>query len=82
VDKYGEKALMAPKPRGLVNLAGYLLPATAIVVAGAGLLLFISRRKAAVSAVQPAGQPVPDPTASASSEELERLRRAMEEIEG
>jgi cytochrome c-type biogenesis protein CcmH len=82
VDKYGEKALMAPKPRGLVNLAGYLLPGAAIAVAGAGLLLFISRRKAAVSAVPAAAQPVSDPAARASREELERLRRALDEIEG
>jgi cytochrome c-type biogenesis protein CcmH len=81
VDKYGEKALMAPKPQGLVNLAGYLLPGAAIVLAGAGLLLFIGRRKAAVSAVPAAGQPVPEPTVSASREELERLRRALDEIE-
>src|ERR671920_1040671 len=50
VDKYGEKALMAPKPRGALNLTGYLLPGSLIVAAGAGLLLFIGKRKAAVSA--------------------------------
>ncbi|MEA2724326.1 MAG: cytochrome c-type biosis protein CcmH, partial [Gemmatimonadales bacterium] len=26
VEKYGEKALMAPKPAGVINLTGYLLP--------------------------------------------------------
>ena len=36
VAKYGEKALMAPKPRGF-NLAGYLVPGVAITVAGAAL---------------------------------------------
>lgn len=81
VDKYGEKALMAPKPRGLINLAGYFLPGVAILVAGAGLLLFIGRRRAAVSAVpgiRPGGS---EPAASATPEELERLRRALDEIE-
>jgi cytochrome c-type biogenesis protein CcmH len=81
VDQYGEKALMAPKPRGLVNLAGYLLPGAAIAVAGVGLLLFIGRRKAAVSRVPAAGQPTSDPAAGASREELDRLRRALDEIE-
>src|SRR6187551_960079 len=37
VDKYGEKALMAPKPRGVLNLTGYLLPGGLITLAGAGL---------------------------------------------
>jgi cytochrome c-type biogenesis protein CcmH len=82
VAKYGEKALMAPKPRGLLNLTGYLLPGALIVAAGAGLLLFIGKRKAAVAAAT-AGQGSVDPTgtATASPDELERLRRALAEIE-
>ncbi len=49
VAKYGEKALMAPKPKGFMNLTGYLLPGAVIVAAGAGLLALIARRKAAVA---------------------------------
>jgi cytochrome c-type biogenesis protein CcmH len=83
VAKYGEKALMAPKPRGF-NLAGYFLPGALIAGAGAGLLLFIGRRKTAVAAVE--GRTLRDadaaPTAiSASPAELERLRQALSEIE-
>lgn len=80
VAKYGEKALMAPKPEGF-NLAGYLLPGALIVAAGAGLVVFIGRRKAAVS-LSPAGvasEGAPD--VRASPEELERLRRALADIE-
>src|SRR5918992_5490715 len=56
VAKYGEKALMAPKPQGF-NLAGYLLPGALIAAAGAGLLLFIGRRKAAVAVSEPTPSP-------------------------
>jgi cytochrome c-type biogenesis protein CcmH/NrfF len=79
VAKYGEKALMAPKPEGF-NLAGYLLPGALIAAGGAGLVLFISRRKAAVSSISGA-TPTPAPEARASPEELERLRRALADIE-
>jgi cytochrome c-type biogenesis protein CcmH len=80
VAKYGEKALMAPKPRGF-NLAGYLLPGTIIVGAGAALVLFIGRRKAALRAGSVAAGP-PSPVIPAGSPaELERLRRALAEIE-
>jgi cytochrome c-type biogenesis protein CcmH len=78
VAKYGEKALMAPEARGF-NLAGYLLPGVAILSAGAGLLLFISRRKLRVGRdpVQP-----PAPAAGrASPEDMERLRQALSELE-
>ena len=80
VDKYGEKALMAPKPEGVVNLTGYLLPTALIAAAGAGLALFITRRKAAVAAaVSPVrGLPL---EAHASPDELDRLRRALADIE-
>jgi cytochrome c-type biogenesis protein CcmH len=82
VAKYGEKALMAPKPKGVLNLTGYLLPGALIAAAGAGLLLFIGKRKAAVAAATAAqGSAASAPTGAAGSDELERLRRALAEIE-
>jgi cytochrome c-type biogenesis protein CcmH len=81
VAKYGEKALMAPKPEGVINLAGYLLPGALIAAAGAGLALFIVRRKAAVTAVGVSAAPVSSPDVHASQEELDRLRRALADIE-
>jgi cytochrome c-type biogenesis protein CcmH len=81
VAKYGEKALMAPKPQGF-NLAGYLLPGALIAAAGAGLVLFIGRRKAVVATATVAGAPgASDGEPPASPEELERLRSALAEIE-
>jgi cytochrome c-type biogenesis protein CcmH len=80
VAKYGEKALMAPKPRGF-NLAGYFLPGTIIAAAAAGLVLFVGRRKAAVRAAPSGAVPASPTTATGSPAELERLRRALAEIE-
>jgi len=77
VEKYGEKALMAPKPKGF-NLAGYLVPGVAIATAGALVVLVIGRRRAAVAA---AGGPAAATQVQASAEELERLRRALDEVE-
>jgi cytochrome c-type biogenesis protein CcmH len=79
VAKYGEKALMAPKPQGF-NLAGYLVPGVAIAAAGVALFAVISRRRAALAAAGPsptAGEPGSNP----SPEELELLRRALDEVE-
>ena len=80
VAKYGEKALMAPKPHGVLNLTGYLLPGALIAAAGAGLLVFIGRRKAAVAATAQ-GSVAFAATGTASPDDLERLRRALDEIE-
>jgi cytochrome c-type biogenesis protein CcmH len=82
VAKYGEKALMAPKAQGF-NWLGYLVPGTAIVLAGGVLLAVIGRRKAAATAAAGPGQlegggPGRD---QASPEELERLRQALAEVE-
>ena len=77
VAKYGEKALMAPKPQGF-NLAGYLVPGVLITTAGAALAWLIGRRRAVTAA---AGPVAAAPDAQASDEELERLRRALEEVE-
>jgi cytochrome c-type biogenesis protein CcmH len=78
VEKYGEKALMAPKAKGF-NLAGYLVPGAAIATAGAALVLLISRRRAALAS--PAAGGLSAPPVEASPEELARLQRALDEVE-
>lgn len=79
VAKYGEKALMAPKPEGF-NLAGYLLPGALILSAGAALVFFIGRRKEAVAqAASGANSPSP---VTATDEELERLKRELADVDG
>jgi cytochrome c-type biogenesis protein CcmH len=80
VEKYGEKALMAPKPEGF-NLAGYLLPGAVIAAAAAGLVLFVGRRRALVSSAASGGEPVAPSATTASPEELERLQRALADVE-
>lgn len=80
VAKYGEKALMAPKPESF-NLLGYLLPGALIALAGGGLFLFISRRKAAVATAAPAASGSGAPAVAASADEMERLRRALADVE-
>ena len=90
VAKYGEKALMAPKPEGF-NLWGYLLPGSAILLAGGALAAFISRRRVAVKEATatdagPRDMSGPAPATSpadlnATPEEMERLRRALAEVE-
>jgi cytochrome c-type biogenesis protein CcmH len=82
VAKYGEKALMAPKAQGF-NWLGYLVPGTAILLAGGMLLAVIGRRKAAVALAGEPARPGTDGAGqvAASPEELERLRRALAEVE-
>jgi len=79
VAKYGEKALMAPKPEGF-NLAGYLVPGVAIVAAGAALFAVISRRRSALAAAGP-GETADAPGYTPSPEELNQLQRALDEVE-
>jgi cytochrome c-type biogenesis protein CcmH len=79
VEKYGEKALMAPKPQGF-NLAGYFLPGAAIAAAAVGLVMFIGRRRASVIAAENTGA-VPPSNPTTSPEELERLRSALAELD-
>jgi cytochrome c-type biogenesis protein CcmH len=85
VAKYGEKVLMAPEPVGF-NLWGYLLPGIAITLGATTLAFVIGRRERqrslALAAAPGAGggTAVPLPV-HATPEELERLRRALEEVE-
>jgi cytochrome c-type biogenesis protein CcmH/NrfF len=77
VAKYGEKALMAPKPKGF-NLAGYLVPGAAIAAVGAALVMLVGRRRTEVTAAE-AGAAQAE--VQATPEELERLRRALADVE-
>jgi cytochrome c-type biogenesis protein CcmH len=78
VAKYGEQILMAPPAEGF-NLAGYLVPGAAVVVAGALIGLVLVRR---------ARQPVPAPVAPSVSADArttdadrDRLRRALADVQ-
>jgi cytochrome c-type biogenesis protein CcmH len=78
VAKYGEKALMAPKPKGF-NLAGYLVPGVAITVAGAALVALLGRRRAAMAGAGDVEHSAPPVVAT--PEEMERLRRELSEVD-
>lgn len=91
VAKYGEKVLMAPKREGF-NWFGYLVPGASIAAAGAALVMVIGRRKHAVAMAgasargagssAAAATQASDPAAiGATPEELERVQRALREVE-
>jgi cytochrome c-type biogenesis protein CcmH len=80
VAKYGEKALMAPRPQGF-NWVGYLLPGAAMLAASAGLVAVISRRRMVVATPPAAGASPAPPDSGATPEELERLRRELARVE-
>lgn len=84
VAKYGEQILMAPKVQGF-NIAGYVVPGIALLIAGA-TLTFVLRRRMRLS---PASAPSIDASpghlaqghATHSHEELERLHRELSDLE-
>jgi cytochrome c-type biogenesis protein CcmH len=86
VAEHGEKILMAPKAEGF-NLAGYVVPGIVIALVGALITWIVMRRVRASQAVPavaggtaaPFGAPAAPPAASEA--EMERLRRALEEID-
>jgi len=89
VAKYGEKVLMAPKPEGF-NLAGYVVPGTAVLVAGTVMALILWRRvrsrEVAAGEAGPAAPRAPEPAGvaagAATSDELERLQQELRELDG
>lgn len=78
VAKYGEQILMAPPAEGF-NLAGYLVPGAAVLVAGSliGLVLLRRSRDAAPEPrpALPADQTAPNPA------DQETLRRALADVQ-
>jgi cytochrome c-type biogenesis protein CcmH len=83
VARYGEKALMAPPPKGF-NLAGYLVPGALVTLAAGVMVLVLRRRAAATPEPRPADPALPSmvPAGSAASvAELDRLRHELEEFD-
>jgi len=78
VDREGEKILMAPVAQGF-NLAGYLVPGLGVAAASLALAAYLSRRRSVVSTDAHGGVAaapvVPD------DEAMERLKRALDEVE-
>jgi cytochrome c-type biogenesis protein CcmH len=86
VAKYGEKILMAPRPVGF-NIAGYVVPGSLILLAGS-IMAFVLIRRSRLQPATSAGQSAPlgdRPVAAgpvkASADELDRLERALRELD-
>jgi cytochrome c-type biogenesis protein CcmH len=77
VQEYGEKALMAPPPRGF-NLAGYLVPGVLILMLGTVLAWVLLRRRAIVAPADASAPPMID----ATRDELAELEREIAESDG
>src|SRR5437867_401578 len=77
VKQYGEVALMAPPKEGF-NLAGYLLPGFAIIVAGFFLVRTLRRWTRDAEAAAPGTAATPP---QGTPEELERLRRELDRLD-
>jgi cytochrome c-type biogenesis protein CcmH len=81
VAREGEKMLMAPVASGF-NVAGYVVPGLAMISVGLGLAAWLSRRRVAVATVpggataQAGSAPTP-----ADAEALDRLKRALDEVD-
>ena len=81
VAREGEKMLMSPTTDGF-NLAGYLVPGLAVGSGALVLAAYLSRRRQVATAEQvvvAAGTPEPLPQPDEA--QLERLRRALDEVE-
>jgi len=78
VAKYGEQILMAPPAEGF-NLAGYLVPGAAVLLAGSVIGLVLLRR-ARDAAPEPGPVPNAEPPAPDSADQ-ETLRRALAEVQ-
>ena len=77
IGKYGESVLMAPKKVGF-NIAAYVVPGMAIVLAGALILWGLARRSRMLAAAPQSAPDVPDlppEEAALLDEELAKLGR-------
>lgn len=77
----GEQVLMSPPASGF-NIAGYIVPGLSIAVIGLVLAAYLARRRAvAVAAGVVDGPVATTPGGGPDQEQLERLKRALDEVE-
>ena len=79
ITKYGEEALMAPRPQGF-NLVGYVVPAAAVLGVGAVIVALLALRQRGPEPV-PATVAGGQGTAGASPEEIARIERELKDLE-
>ena len=75
--EYGEKVLMSPNASGF-NLAGYLVPGLTVAAVGLALVAWLTRR---APATESAGAPPPAAPPPLGDEQMQRLRRALDDVE-
>ena len=80
VDRYGETVLMAPAARGF-NLAGYLVPGLTVAGIGLALVAWLTRRHAASAGPASAPAAGAPPQLPPDAEQLQRLRRALDDVD-
>lgn len=77
----GEKVLMEPEATGF-NIAGYIVPGLSITVIGLILAAYLARRRSVAVATVGAGVlGAATPPAGPDQEQLDRLKRALDEVE-
>ncbi|HEY4099979.1 MAG TPA: cytochrome c-type biogenesis protein CcmH [Gemmatimonadales bacterium] len=77
--EYGEKVLMSPPARGF-NLAGYLIPGLLVAAVALALAAWLAARQRPALAAA-GGDGTAAPPGSPDAEQLERLRRALDDVE-
>jgi cytochrome c-type biogenesis protein CcmH/NrfF len=80
VDRYGETVLMAPAARGF-NLAGYLVPGLTIAGLGLALIAWLTRRRGELASPGSPGGGAPTADSPPDAAQLERLRRALDDVD-
>jgi cytochrome c-type biogenesis protein CcmH len=79
ISKYGEEALMAPRPQGF-NLIGYVVPAAVVLGVGAVIvaILALRQRGETLVPVKVAGSPA---ASGASADEIALIERELRDLE-
>jgi hypothetical protein len=79
VGRYGEEALMAPRPEGF-NLVGYVLPASVVLGLGAIIVAMLALRQRSAEAA-PVTVPATPDHLTFSDDEAARLERELQELD-